>query len=103
MPWIHADDVVGALLFCLDNQAVAGPVNVAAAEPATNRELSKALGRVLERPAVVPVPALALRALYGEMGSIVTTGVRAVPARLDELGYEFRRPELEPALRDLLG
>jgi NAD dependent epimerase/dehydratase family enzyme len=72
---------------------------VTAPEPATNRELSKALGRVLRRPAVAPVPAFALKLLYGEMSSIVTTGVRAVPRRLKELGYNFREPDLESALR----
>jgi NAD dependent epimerase/dehydratase family enzyme len=55
---------------------------------------------VLRRPAIAPVPALAVRALYGQMAEIVTTGQRAVPARLTELGYRFRQPELEPALRD---
>lgn len=99
VPWVHADDVAGALLFCLDADAASGPVNVAAPEPVTNRELSKALGRVLRRPAVAPVPALAVKLLYGEMAQVVTTGVRMVPARLTQLGYEFRRPGLEDALR----
>jgi uncharacterized protein (TIGR01777 family) len=99
VPWIHSDDVVGALAFCLDEEATSGPVNLTAPEPVTNRELSKALGRVLGRPAFAPVPALAVRALYGDMAQIVTTGVRAVPKRLQELGYRFRHPELEPALR----
>jgi uncharacterized protein (TIGR01777 family) len=103
VPWVHLDDVVGAILFELDSEAAAGPVNVTAPEPATNRELSKALGRVLRRPAFAPVPALAVRLLYGEMADIVTTGQRAVPARLTELGYSFRRPELEDALRDATG
>ena len=66
-----------------------------APEPATNKDLSKALGSVLHRPAFAPFPALAVKALYGEMSDIVTTGQRAVPARLTELGYAFRRPELE--------
>ena len=103
VPWVHLDDVVGALLFCLDTEAARGPVNVTAPEPVTNRELSKALGRVLRRPAVAPVPAFALRLLYGEMAQIVTTGVRAVPRRLQELGYEFRMPDLEEALRAATG
>jgi uncharacterized protein (TIGR01777 family) len=103
VPWVHLDDVVGAILFELDTQAASGPVNVTAPEPATNRELSKALGRVLRRPAIAPVPALAVKVLYGEMADIVTTGQRAVPARLTELGYSFRRPELEDALRDATG
>jgi uncharacterized protein (TIGR01777 family) len=103
VPWVHVDDVVGVILFALDTDALAGPVNVTAPEPATNEELSKALGRVLRRPAIAPVPALAVKALYGEMAEIVTTGQRAVPARLTELGYSFRRPDLETALRDATG
>lgn len=99
VPWIHADDVVGALAFCLDETAANGPINLTAPEPVTNAELSKTLGRVLHRPAVAPVPALAVKLLYGAMAQIVTTGVNAVPARLDELGYEFRQPRLEQALR----
>ena len=103
VPWVHLDDVVGAILFELDTDAAGGPMNLTAPEPATNRALSKALGRVLRRPAFAPVPALAVRALYGEMAEIVTTGQRAVPARLTELGYRFRQPELEQALRDATG
>lgn len=103
VPWIHTDDVVGAILFCLDSDQANGPVNLTAPEPVTNGELSKALGRVLRRPAVAPVPAFAIKALYGEMASIVTTGVRAVPQRLQELGYVFRRPDLEDALRAVAG
>ena len=103
VPWIHADDVVGALLFCLDTEGATGPINLSAPEPVTNAELSKALGHVLKRPAVAPVPAFAIKTLYGEMASIVTSGVRAVPKRLLELGYDFRRPDLEDALRAATG
>jgi len=98
VPWVHLDDVVGALVACIDGD-LSGPVNVTAAEPATNRELSKTLGKVLKRPAFAPVPGLAVEALYGEMAMIVTTGQRAVPARLEQSGYRFRRPSLEAALR----
>ena len=101
--WVHLDDVVGAILFELDTEAASGPVNLTAPEPVTNREFSKALGRALGRPAFAPVPALAVRALYGEMANIVTTGQRAVPARLEELGYGHRRPDLDAALRDATG
>ena len=103
VPWVHLDDVIGAILFCLENEQASGPVNLTAPEPATNRELSKALGRVLGRPAVTPVPGFTLKLLYGEMSSIVTTGARAVPRRLTRLGYEFRRPALEDALRAATG
>jgi uncharacterized protein len=101
--WVHLDDEVGAILFELDTEAARGPVNLSAPEPLTNREFSKALGRVLRRPAFAPVPALAVKALYGEMASIVITGQRALPAKLTELGYRFRRPDLEDALRDAIG
>ena len=103
VPWVHVDDVVGAVLFALDTDAASGPFNVAAPEPVTNRDLSKALGRVLRRPAFMPVPAPALRLLYGEMATIVTTGVRMVPRRLQELGYRWKRPDLEDALRAATG
>jgi uncharacterized protein (TIGR01777 family) len=103
VPWIHLDDVVGALLFCLDDAHATGPVNLAAPNPVTNAELSRTLGRVLGRPAVLPVPAFALKLLYGEMAQIVITGQCVVPSRLNQLGYEFRHPDLEAALRDVLG
>ena len=99
VPWVHLDDVVGALVFCLDTEAATGAVNVTAPTPATNTELSKALGRVLKRPAFLPVPGFAVKTLYGQMAEIVTGGANVRPKRLEELGYSFRRPELEPALR----
>jgi uncharacterized protein (TIGR01777 family) len=102
VPWIHLDDVVQGLLFCVERAQLAGPVNLTAPTPVTNAELSRALGRVLNRPAVLPVPALALHVLYGEMAQIVTTGQRVVPRRLSEAGFKFRHPDLEPALRDVL-
>ena len=97
VPWVHLDDVVGALVACLDGE-LRGPVNVTAPEPVTNKEFSKTLGKVLKRPALAPVPALVLKALYGEMAVIVTTGQRVVPTRLEESGYRFRQPDLEAAL-----
>jgi uncharacterized protein len=103
VPWIHLDDVIGAMQLCLEDPQAAGPVNLTAPNPVTNAELSRTLGRVLRRPAVLPVPALALQALYGEMAQIVTTGQRVLPARLEQLGYAFRHPDLEAALRDVLG
>jgi uncharacterized protein len=99
VPWIHVDDVAGAMLFCLGDERASGPVNLAAPEPATNTELSKALGRALNRPAVLPVPGLALKALYGGMSQIVTTGVRMVPRKLLQLGYAFKHRDLEEAVR----
>jgi uncharacterized protein len=102
VPWIHLDDVVGGMLRCLDDASLNGAVNLTGPNPVTNAELSRALGRVLHRPAVLPVPAFALRVLYGEMSVIVTTGQRVVPERLKRAGYEFRFHDVEPALRDVL-
>jgi uncharacterized protein len=93
---------LGALLRCLDEARVDGPVNVTAPNPVTNAELAKALGRVLGRPVLLPVPGFALRLLYGEMAQVVTGGQRVLPRRLQALRYVFRRPKLEPALRDAL-
>jgi uncharacterized protein (TIGR01777 family) len=103
VPWIHIDDVAQAIAHLVHTEDEGGSVNLSAPEPVTNRELSKALGRVLKRPAVAPVPGLAVKLLYGEMASIVTTGVRMVPARLLERGFEFRQPDLEDALREATG
>jgi uncharacterized protein len=103
MPWIHADDIVGLYLAVVDGVDWEGPVNACAPEPVTNRDFSRALGRALHRPAFAPVPALAVRLLYGDMAEIVTTGQRAVPTRALERGYAFRHTDLELALRDAVG
>lgn len=103
VPWVHVDDAVGAILFCLDEEAASGPVNLTAPEPVTNRELAKTLGKVLRRPAFAPVPALGVKVLFGEMAEVLTTGHRAIPRRLLELGYSYRRPKLEDALREATG
>jgi uncharacterized protein (TIGR01777 family) len=101
--WIHAEDAVGLYLAAVDGADWQGPINVAAPEPASNRDFSRALGRALHRPAFAPIPGLAVRLLYGNMAEIVTTGQRAVPVRALELGYAFRHTDLEQALRDALG
>jgi uncharacterized protein (TIGR01777 family) len=103
MPWIHIDDEVGLILAALDNDEWWGPVNGAAPNAVTNKVFSKTLGRVLRRPAFAPVPALAIKALYGEMAEVVTTGQNAIPALAYGHGFEFKYTELEPALRDVLG
>jgi uncharacterized protein (TIGR01777 family) len=103
MPWIHLDDEVGLLLAALDSPTFSGAVNASAPEPVTNEEFSKALGKAIHRPALVPVPGFAIKALYGEMAQLVTEGVRMVPGRVPELGYAFAHPDLDEALRDTLG
>src|SRR4051794_12702457 len=102
MPWIHVDDVVGMYLAALDGEDWEGPVNAGAPEPVTNKAFSRALGRALRRPALAPVPALAVRALYGEMAEIVTKGQRVLPRRAQALGYSFAHPDLDEALRSAL-
>jgi uncharacterized protein len=96
--WIAPDDLVRLYLAALDVPAWSGHVNATAPEPVTNREFARALGRVLHRPAVLPIPGFALRALYGDMASVVTTGQRAVPVRALEQGFEFRYPAIDGAL-----
>jgi len=100
--WIHSDDLVGIMLAAIDDERWLGPVNATAPEPQRNGDFSKALGRALRRPAVLPVPAAALRLMYGEMAEIVTSGARVLPAKALVLGYEFRFPKLESALRAAL-
>jgi hypothetical protein len=100
--WIQMADVVGGLLYVLDHDTASGPVNLTAPNPVTNRDFSTALGRALHRPAVMPVPAVAIKLLYGEMAEIVLEGQRAIPRRLTELGYPFQFTDAEAALKDAL-
>jgi uncharacterized protein (TIGR01777 family) len=102
-PWIHADDQIGMLLTAIDDDRVQGPFNATAPEPVRQRELAKALGRVLGRPAVVPTPAFAIRIVMGEMAEIALCGQRAVPSAMRALGYEFAYEDLETALSAELG
>lgn len=104
MSWISLDDAIAAIHHALFDDRLSGPVNVCAPNPITNDELAATLGRVLQRPAFVRVPAFAIRALFGEMGTLVALGgVRVAPARLVEAGFAFDDPDLEPAVRRVLG
>ncbi len=102
VPWIHLDDVVGGLLRCVDDGEATGAVNLTAPTPVTNGALSKALGHALGRPAVMPVPGFAIKLLYGQMAELVLEGQRAIPERLNQLGYGFAHAEIEASLRDVL-
>lgn len=102
-PWIHLADEVGLVLLALDDARARGPLNAVAPAPALNRDLASALGRVLHRPALLPAPPAALRLVAGELAGAVLASQRVVPRRALDLGYPFRFPELEGALRDLLG
>ncbi|MGW4506537.1 TIGR01777 family oxidoreductase [Streptomyces sp. NPDC004436] len=101
-PFISLRDEVRALRHIVDTPSLHGPVNLTAPEPLTNRQVTAAMGRVLKRPAVLPVPAVALRVVLGEFSQDVLSGQRARPARLLESGFVFRDPGIEEAIRAAL-
>lgn len=101
--WIHVKDAVRALLFLVDREDLAGPVNLVAPAPVTMNDLAHALGRVLGRPAAFRVPAVALRLAFGDgLAELLLTGQRVAPRRLEEAGFAFDYPALDGALADLL-
>jgi uncharacterized protein (TIGR01777 family) len=102
MPWIHLQDQIALIDFLLCHPDAQGPYNACSPQPVRNREFAQALGRVLHRPAVLPVPAMALR-LLGEMSGLLLGGQQAVPERLQAAGFTFRFNDLDAALADLLG
>jgi uncharacterized protein (TIGR01777 family) len=102
LPWIHVDDLVGLYLHAVTDAAWSGAYNAAAPEPVTNKAFSKALGRALHRPAIAPVPAFAIRLLYGDMAEIVTEGQRAVPEHALADGFTYKYADLDAALADAL-
>jgi uncharacterized protein len=101
-PWIHLADEVGLVLFALQEDRAEGPLNASAPQPARNRDLARAIGKTLHRPAAISAPELAVRLAAGELASVVLASQRVVPRKALELGYVFAFPELEAALRDLL-
>jgi uncharacterized protein (TIGR01777 family) len=102
--WIGLDDAAGALVHLLSTESLRGPVNVVSPSPVTNQEFTKTLGRVLHRPTIFPMPAFAARLVMGEMADgLLLASARVYPARLETSGYAFRFPQLEAALRHLLG
>lgn len=101
-PWIHLSDVVGLALLALEDPRARGPLDVVSPAPVRNRELARALGETLRRPAFLPTPAAAVRLALGELAGAALASQRVLPRRALELGYRFRFPELRPALRDLL-
>jgi uncharacterized protein (TIGR01777 family) len=102
MSWIHMADEVAAIRFLIENKAAAGRFNLTAPNPLTNADFSRAIGKVLKRPAVMPTPAFALKLAFGELSTAVLTGQRVVPQRLQGLGFTFQFSEAEAALKDLL-
>lgn len=99
--WIHRDDAVGLFRHALERDDLSGPVNACAPEPIRNAELTKELAKVLHRPAIVPVPAFALRLVVGEMAETLLGGQRALPKAVQETGYAFQYPTLRAALEEI--
>lgn len=102
IPWIHNEDVSGAIQYLMEHDHLKGVFNVSSPNPVQNREFLKTITQVLSRPSVFPVPAFALKIAMGEMSKTVLDSQRIIPQRLMDSGYEFQHPELESALRDLL-
>lgn len=103
MSWVALDDVIGAILFALDNQTISGPVNVVAPNPVTNADFTKALGEALHRPTLWPMPEFAVKLAFGEMGeSLLLGSQRVVAAKLQASGYKFRHRDIGEALSAML-
>ena len=101
--WVALDDVIGVVRFALDHEELEGPVNVVAPESVTNGEFTRTLGSVLGRPTIFRVPRLPVQLAMGDLAGELFGSIRPVPERLQQAGYAFRWPTLEPALRHMLG
>lgn len=100
--WIHLHDWIRMVRWAIDTPEVKGPLNLTAPSPVTNREFARALGRALHRPALAPAPALAIRALLGEMAdAVILGGQRVLPDKATRSGFEFRYPDLDSALQQI--
>ena len=100
--WVHLDDVLHVFRFAMENKNLSGPVNVCSPQAVTNKQLSKAIGRKLNRPAFIPVPAFFLKLVLGKGAMMLTEGQEALPKKLEDQGFEFQFPEIGKALDDLL-
>ncbi len=102
--WVAIDDLIGIIHHALTNDDVSGPINATTPNPVTNKEFTKTLGKVLSRPTIIPLPGFAAKIMLGEMADeLLLASAKVLPQRTLESGYDFRYPELEPALRHLLG
>jgi uncharacterized protein (TIGR01777 family) len=104
MSWIHRIDWVEMVRWVVETPTIAGPLNATAPEPVTNRDFSRALGRALHRPSLLPAPGFAVSLVLGEMaGPLVLTGQRVLPARARSMGFHFRYPDINQAFRGIFG
>jgi uncharacterized protein len=99
MPWIHVDDLVRLFLFAADNATINSAMNGSSPEPVTNAQFTKALGNVLHRPAVIPVPKFAMKLILGEMADFLFTSLRVIPQAAEQARFQFEYPRLEDALQ----
>lgn len=99
--WIHLDDVVNGILYCIEHEQLQGPVNFTSPNPLTMKEFGKILGEVLNRPHWLPAPGFALKIALGEMSTLVLEGQKVLPEKLQALGYDFLYPDLRSALRNI--
>jgi uncharacterized protein (TIGR01777 family) len=103
MSWIALDDIVSIINFFLENENLKGSFNLTAPNPATNQEFTKALGHAISRPTVLPIPEFAIKLMFGEMGeTLLLTGARVLPKRLEEAGYKFQFTNLDEAIKSVL-
>jgi hypothetical protein len=102
MPWIHHEDVVNLFVLGLENPSASGPINGSAPNPVTNKEFGKALGRALHRPSFMWTPGFMLKLGLGEVADVVLTGQRVLPKKALALGYTFKFPHIDEAIKDAL-
>ena len=101
--WIHMEDLLKAFMFVFENQEIRGPVNFCSPNPVRNRDLAKALGKILSRPSFLTTPGFMLRLVLGEFGSLLLEGQRVIPAKLLKHGFSFSYPDIMGALEDVVG
>lgn len=100
-PWIHMADLISAINFILETNEIKGPVNFCAPNPIKNRDFSKALGNVLNRPSFMKVPSFMIRLVVGEMGTLLTNSQKVIPHKLLRHGFKFQHPDIDSALEDI--
>ncbi len=103
MSWIAIDDLIRLIHFALENESISGAINATTPNPATNKEFTKTLGKVLSRPTILPIPAFGIKLLFGEMGErLLLEGCRVIPKKLQDAGFEFQFTNLEDAMKHAL-
>ncbi len=101
-PWIHIDDLISALIFLIKNKGIKGPVNFVAPDIVRNKDFAVALGKVLGRPAKLPMPGILLKTLGGELGKLLMASQRAIPSVLSTAGFKYKFPNLEMAINNIV-